>query len=185
MTLNSPLRHVVAAGALAGFLMLNPMALGCGEDGSESGYQFGAEEMSAVVVGSWEGRVRYEGREPVSFELAMEPASATGASSGSLRQALCGERTLVAAAQACLATSELDVVAVLRDGEHEAVEMEGTLVAYGAELSMGELTLYGAGRLWRVQMEEGALAPAGEVRDQQSGEALGSFDLARRDDVAR
>lgn len=168
----------MAACALGAFFLLNPLALGCGDEAVE-GYSFGASEMAEVVVGQWSGNLTYEGAE-VAFTLTLEPAPVDAQQTGSLRQQLCGNRTLIASADACIATSQYDVAGEVQVVGEESREVEGSLVAYGQDLDDGELTLYGAGEVWLVQMSDAALADGGEVRDQDSRELLGEFTLERQ-----
>lgn len=171
------LRSMIAAGAVASFFLLNPLALGCGDEPVE-GYRFGADEMASVVVGTWSGELSYEA-EDVAFSLVIEPAPVDDQQTGSLRQHLCGNRTLIASADACIATSQLDVVGQVQIVGEDALRVEGSLVAYGEELDDGELTLYGAGEVWVVQMSDAALANVGEVRDQDDRTMLGQVSLSR------
>ncbi|RDV39807.1 hypothetical protein DV096_04385 [Bradymonadaceae bacterium TMQ3] len=166
----------MAFGAVGAFFLLNPLALGCGDERVE-GYTFGADDMAAVVVGEWSGEVTYDA-EAVAFTLVIEASPVGAQQTGSLRQHLCGNRTLIASADACIATSQFDVVGEVQVAGQEARQVEGSLVAYGQDLNEGELTLYGAGEVWVVQMIDAALADAGEVRDQDDRALLGRFFLS-------
>lgn len=170
-------RSCMAACALGACFLLNPLALGCGDEAVE-GYSFGASEMADVVVGQWSGNLTYEGAE-VAYTLTLEPAPVDAQQTGSLRQHLCGNRTLIASADACIATSQFDVVGELSVGDEQARAVEGSLVAYGRELDEGELTLYGRGEVWIVPMRQGELGERGEARDQDDRALLGEFSWRR------
>ena len=171
------LRSVMAAGATAACFLLNPLALGCGDEPVE-GYSFGADDMAAVVVGEWSGALSY-GDDDVTYTLVLEPAPMDTQQTGSLRQHLCGNRTLIASADACMATSQFDVVGELRVAGEDARSVEGSLVAYGPDLDDGELTLYGAGEYWLVPMSDADLADVGDVRDQDDHTSIGQVSLSR------
>lgn len=163
--------------------IVNPLYLGCGDNGEEDYYRFEAEEMRAVVVGTWDGTITHQGEEPVAFTLTLSQSTSATTQQGleERRQGLCGDRSFIAPASACLATSTMPLDGVLTIGEQD-YPISSTFTVYGAELQSGDLDIRTADRGYRFNLtfSDGALANMGSAYVPEQGSTAGVFSMQRR-----
>jgi hypothetical protein len=179
---------ISARGVVAGLvcvlaLVVNPAYfMGCGSSVSsqEEDFEFGERELVSAVAGTWEGTITASGQPQASFTMTLEQA--TDARSQALRtvgQGLCGSRSFVKGASACIAVTTMPVIGTITldlDGA-QPQPLSGTLSVYGATFEQGELSLKRADgvtmnislRPDRDPTEPGALSSGAE----------GSWTLAR------
>jgi hypothetical protein len=105
--------------ALAFFLMNPGFACGPGEPQ----YQYGAAELRAAIEGDWALTITPTGGAPVQHTLNIKQATkAPGASASTGRGGLvraayaCGNRTLVASADACIDSTSMPLVVTVSSG---------------------------------------------------------------------
>lgn len=170
----------VAACVCALVYVVNPAYLvGCGgsADSGEEDFAFGESELVRAGTGTWSGTATINGQVQ-AFTLTLEQASdAQGQALRTVGQGLCGSRSFVRPAAACIAVSTLPVVGTLTLGqEQEAVR--GALRVYGATFEQGELSIRRPGEVsMSIQLDPQG-RPLGE--GAVSGEGLsGTWTMQR------
>lgn len=162
--------------------LVNPLFFGCGGD-SEDPFTFGADEMSAMVTGNWQGTMEFDGREAVSFELILNQvaqSSSTQQNLRELRQPMCGNRTFVASAQACVATSEMPLEGTLTIDGEDPLDVEGYFLVMGHHLSAGDLFLSTDEDTYRINLElrDDQVVHQGSINEEPS-ESTGTISIQR------
>lgn len=164
------MRLALASTFAAAAFLLNPLAIGCSDDGDE--FTFSDTEMRAALAGEWTltaagstSTVRFE-------QAATSPTASRSPSSTSWLATAhaCGTRTLIASANACIDVTEMPLRIVVLDGPLASSSIAGTLRVYGTSFMRGELELTASGATANAQ-----ISPAGEILEQS-----GDFALARK-----
>ena len=148
--------------ALAASALLFVPWTGCGVEDDE--FLFGEPEMRQAVVGDWLGTLSPSG---TGLHLSLEQATVETRRSG-----LCGNRSFVRPAAACIAVTEMPLTGRVStdDGRFQDVPVRGTFVVTGAALTYGWLELDLGGAVLEAAWEEGAMGEAslsqGDRRDE-------------------
>jgi hypothetical protein len=134
----------------------------------------------AAVAGTWEGTISASGQPQASFTMTLEQA--TDARSQALRtvgQGLCGSRSFVKGASACVAETTMPVTGTITldlDGA-QPQPISGTFRVIGAEFNGGFLSLQRAdGVVMGISLRPDSSAP--DPGGLSNG-ALGSWTLMR------
>jgi hypothetical protein len=131
---------------LAAFFFLNP-GFACGP--GEAEYQYGAAEMRAAIEGDWALTIMPTSDTATELQVTIKQAT-SAAASASLAPELafvrpahaCGDRTLLASANACISTTTMPLaVSVSPGGTAISGTLTGTFSVLGTTFGQGHLTL--------------------------------------------
>ena len=106
-------------------------------------FQFGAGEMSKVVVGTWEGELTDNQGKKSSFTLVISRAKSQGKSNKPLLRTHCTTRSFLTAASACIQSTEMSLKGTFStaDGAYKDAALTGTFNVIGTKLENGDLSL--------------------------------------------
>jgi hypothetical protein len=138
------MRGVCAAAVCALVFVANPAYfMGCGEGSqpAEEDFTFGEAELQSAAVGAWSGEITTDGQ-AVSFTMTLEQASAAnGQALRTVGQGLCGTRSFVKGAAACVAVTTMPLEGQLTIQGQPVKAVSGQLSVYGDSFEQGELRL--------------------------------------------
>lgn len=183
------MRGVCAAAVCAVVFVVNPAYfMGCGDGGSETSeaeddFTFGESELQSAVVGSWSGEITTDGQ-AVGFTMTLEQDSASRSQAlRTVGQGLCGTRSFVKGAAACVAVTTMPLVGQLTIEGEAAQAVYGDVEVYGARFERGQMTLKlaDARQLVAFITADGMTEMPGTLGRQggSSGAALPSVTLRR------
>ena len=155
------LRFTLTLALAAAALVLTP-TVGCGLEEEE--WLFGEPEMREAVAGDWVGTLSSDGS---GLQLHLEQATVETQRSG-----LCGSRSFVAPAAACIAVTEMPLTGRIStdDGRYQDVPVTGRFTVTGAAMEYGWLELDFGDALLEAAWEKGTLGEGSLSQGEQREE---------------